>query len=318
MASRGCPFACAYCFNHQVVHQYRTDLRCSFKELNYIRHHTVDQIIYEIEYLLKNFKNIKTFIFDDDLFTYNKQYLKEFCKAYEKTCNIPFVVNAHIGYFDEDRAAYLAAANCRIVKFGVESGSERVRHKILNRHMSNEKIIKAIQVAHGFGLHTSVFLMIGLPYEKYEDVMDTICLMGETRPGRFRWTFFYPFPGTKAYQLSVKGGFVDFDKMDSLMNFTDASCLNFGPEHNFFLEKVGHTMPWFVNAHSGFQVSDFYKKKVREILAMDQEEWKRISPSLHAEDKEYSDDFVKKGLSHYAVKYNRFMGVISDYFTREE
>ena len=28
--------------------------------------------------------------------------------------------------------------------------------------------------------------------------------------------------------------------------------------------------------------------------------------------------FVSQGLSHYAIKYNRFMGVISDYFTTEE
>ena len=31
MASRGCPFACTYCFNHQMVKNYRDDLNCSFK-----------------------------------------------------------------------------------------------------------------------------------------------------------------------------------------------------------------------------------------------------------------------------------------------
>ena len=41
MASRGCPFSCTYCFNHQLVSQYREDLHCSFKGLNYIRHFAV-------------------------------------------------------------------------------------------------------------------------------------------------------------------------------------------------------------------------------------------------------------------------------------
>ncbi|MBW2690163.1 MAG: cobalamin-dependent protein, partial [Deltaproteobacteria bacterium] len=41
MASRGCPFNCTYCFNHTMVKKYRSDLNCSFKGLNYIRHHSI-------------------------------------------------------------------------------------------------------------------------------------------------------------------------------------------------------------------------------------------------------------------------------------
>ena len=70
MASRGCPFSCTYCFNHQLVSDYRRDLGCSFKELNYIRHFEVEQMIKEIEYLLQNYQNISMFILDDDLFTF--------------------------------------------------------------------------------------------------------------------------------------------------------------------------------------------------------------------------------------------------------
>ena len=33
--------------------------------------------------------------------------------------------------------------------------------------------------------------------------------------------------------------------------------------------------------------------------------------------REYSRRFCEQGLSHYAIKYNRFMGVISDYFVNE-
>jgi hypothetical protein len=37
-----------------------------------------------------------------------------------------------------------------------------------------------------------------------------------------------------------------------MVNFTDASCLNFGKEHNLFLKKVGRALPWFVNAFQGY------------------------------------------------------------------
>jgi radical SAM superfamily enzyme YgiQ (UPF0313 family) len=317
MASRGCPFCCTYCFNHQMVSHYRKDLNCTFKELNYIRHFDVKQIIAEIRYLVRNYRNIKMFIFDDDLFTFYRKYVIEFCQAYKKTCSIPFVVNAHVGFFDEKRARYLAEANCKIVKFGVESGSERIRRNVLQRHMKNEKIVKSIQTAHQFGLHTSIFLMIGLPDETYEDVMATIKLMGEAKPGRYRWSFFFPYPDTKAYEISAKGKYIDYEEMSHVVDFTERSCLEFGEQHNLFLKKVGRVMPWFVNAYSDLPVADFYRKKVEEIMAMDSQEWEEISDKLIEEDKEISKGFVKQGLSHYAIKYNPFMGVISNYFTSE-
>ena len=46
--------------------------------------------------------------------------------------------------------------------------------------------------------------------------------------------------------------------------------------------------------------------------------WQQRAPHIEQEDREISHKFVLQGLSHYAIKYNRFMGVISDYFTSED
>ncbi len=317
MASRGCPFSCTYCFNHVMVEAYKADLHCGFKDLHYIRRFSVGQMIEEIGHLLKNYRNIRMFIFDDDLFTFDKAYVREFCEAYRKVTAVPFVVNAHVGFFDDECAGYLAAANCRIVKFGVESGSPKIRRTILNRHMSNQSIVEAIAAVERHGMHSSVFVIIGFPHEGREDVFDTIRLLGQARPGRFRWTYFFPFPGTRAHQISLEGGYIDTQKMERLRNFTDESCLEFGPEHNFLLEKIGRIMPWFVNASSGLPTAEFYQARAEEVLQMDEAEWRQAAPGLRERDAEYSRQFCSQGLSHYAIKYNRFMGVISNYFLNE-
>lgn len=317
MASRGCPFNCTYCFNHTMVKKYRKDLGCSFRGLNYIRHHSVGQMIDEIRYLESRFRNITMYIFDDDLFTYDMEYVVEFCRKYREVSQMPFVVNGHVGFWDEPRAKALAEAGCKIVKFGVESGSPRIRKQVMHRHTANEKIKEAIEITHRYGMHSSCFLMIGLPDETPDDVGQTIRLMAEALPGRFRWTFFYPFPGTEAYDLAEAGGYIDRHKFNTLVNFTDESCLDFGAEQNLYLEKVGKVFPWFVNAYSPLAAAPFYREQVDMLLSLDQEQWDEIKDELLQRDKEYSARFAAEGLSHYAIKYNRFMGVISDYFLKD-
>jgi radical SAM superfamily enzyme YgiQ (UPF0313 family) len=187
----------------------------------------------------------------------------------------------------------------------------------MHRFTSNEKIKEAIAVTHRYGMHSSCFLMIGLPDEGHDDVMQTVQLMADAQPGRYRWTFFYPFPGTESYEMADRGGYIDRHKFATLVNFTDKSCLDFGAEHNLFLEKVGQIFPWLVNAYSNLAVASFYRDKAEELLALDRDQWQVVEGGLRDRDKEYSAHFAASGLSHYAIKYNRFMGVISDYFLND-
>jgi len=73
-----------------------------------------------------------------------------------------------------------------------------------------------------------------------------------------------------------------------------------------------------VNAHSDLPVADLYRRKVEEIIDIDEERWSRVAPDIHRQDSEISRELSEKGLSHYAIKYNPFMGVISDYFLNED
>ncbi len=46
--------------------------------------------------------------------------------------------------------------------------------------------------------------------------------------------------------------------------------------------------------------------------------WQEQADGILKKDKEISANFIRQGLSHYAIQYNRFMGIISDYIANED
>lgn len=307
LASRGCPFRCTYCLNHKIIEVYKNS---SCLPRHYIRRHTVDQVVGEIDHLLSRYERIKMFIFDDDLFTFDKAWLREFSGKYRSTTKIGFTCNAHVKMFDEEIAGYLKEAGCRIVKFGVESGSDRIRRGVLHRYMTNKDIEKAFEAAHKFGLHTSAFVMIGLPGEEEKDVMETIKLLSKVKPGRFRWTLFFPFVGTKAYQIAEEQGAIDFEKLANLDNFTDETCMNLGEETNLLVSKAKDCYCAFVNAYAGLPE---YGEIVSRIESSSGEAWQANKETIKKEIEEADKKVRETGRRHYEVRYERFMGVRSDW-----
>ena len=317
LTSRGCPYRCSYCFNHEVTDRYREE--GGFAPKDYLRHYPMERIMAEIEDLHEKFNPISMVIFDDDLFTLNKKYVIDFCKLYKESwVNTPFVVNSHVQTFTREVAQAMKDAGCLIAKFGVESGSHRIRKEVLDRYMKNEKIIEAFHIANEVGLHTSAFLMFGLPYEGRAEIQETIDLIAQMKAGRFRWSIFFPFPGTKSYKISVDGDLIDHERMKDLDNYFEASCLKFDPDTDLFIRKCQKALSWYINARSDLPVADFYQKKVDEIERLNLKDWIKRAKTIKDEDREYSDRFMKEGKEHYALRYLDVMAVRSSYIKWEE
>jgi radical SAM superfamily enzyme YgiQ (UPF0313 family) len=323
LSSRGCPYRCTYCLNHKIVDRYHEELDRPVNRIGFFRFRPADKLIEELREVLARYKNVGTFIFDDDLFTQNAEHAISICKAYEASgIKVPFVVNSHVKQLDPRVAEALARAGCRILKLGIESGSPRVRKEILQRFMSDKDVLNTIESAERFGLHTSGFLMVGLPYETHAERWETVDLLAQSGIGRFRTSLFYPFPGTESYRLSVEGGFIKPEREITLTNFTDSSCLDFGAEENLFIDKLATCMPWFVNArmqrYRPAPASARYQPMVEQVLALDLAAWESFKPQVRRIDEELAAAATAAQELHYAIRYNAFMGVRSDYYLAEE
>ncbi len=175
--------------------------------------------------------------------------------------------------------------------------------------MSNDDIERAFATAERFGFHTSAFVMIGFPHETIAEIGETIDLLARIKPGRFRWSVFFPYINTRAYEIAREGGFIDFEKLESLTNFTDESALDFGPEHNWFLKKLKTTFPWHVNSRADLSSSPLYTRLIEQAERIDPKDWPEAEQNLIEIDKSVSRMLELSRETHYGYKYNLFTAV---------
>jgi hypothetical protein len=194
--------------------------------------------------------------------------------------------------------------------------------------MSNQAIYDAFDLCHQYGLHTSAFLMFGLPYETRAMMEESIDLMARIKPGRMRWAIFFPFPGTKSYTICKLGDLIDYRKMDGMDNYFCASCLKFDEATDLFIRKLQRTFHWYVNARDGMPLSGDYQKLVDEVEGMSFAEWHEASDGMLQRDRQISnaylarvapgDSAAKDAHKHYSIRYTEVMAVDSDFVLAEK
>ncbi len=234
-AGRGCPYNCSYCVNFYKRNLYKGKGK-------FVRMRSPENIIKEIKEL-KNKYQIKRVSFQDDTFTFNKNWLLKFCNLYKEEVRLPFVCNARVENITEDVAKALKEANCHGLLLGVESGSRRIRQIVLNKPITNDQIINAFQLSKKYGIETLSFNMVGIPYETKKDIYKSIQLNRIIQPTDIQATIFQPFPGTELYSLAKEKGWLT-DKIiedwiyDSIMNYEHISTKKIKKMRDMFAFNV--------------------------------------------------------------------------------
>ena len=102
-----------------------------------------------------------------------------------------------------------------MVELGIESGNERIRRSVLNRRITDRQIIKAAELIKANGMHLATYNMVGVPGESMREIRDTIALNGRINPRKIYSFIFYPYPGTKLYEVCKAEGLLTDSRFDT-------------------------------------------------------------------------------------------------------
>jgi radical SAM superfamily enzyme YgiQ (UPF0313 family) len=201
MISRGCPFSCRFCAVQQKQIQYRSGY----------------SVKAELEFLKRTY-SIGGFAIVDDNFVINKNAIKDICLSI-KDLGLRWSALSRVDTIDQELLEEMFDAGCIELKFGVESGSERML-RAMGKNISCNQIRRAITLAHSIGLRVKIFLVHGFPGEDQSSTNETIALMKEIAPmvDRVSLFRFAPLPGSfvfkhaASFKLNIPERIVDWSK----------------------------------------------------------------------------------------------------------
>jgi len=200
---RGCPYSCSYCFNEAARHMYKGLGK-------YIRYLSVERTIAEIQEALRFFSCSPVF-FTSDSFGMDLDWMESLFDAYTASTDRPFFLLLRPELVTERCVDILARHNCCGVGIGVESGSERVRREILNRHYTNEQLLDVAKRLHAKGIKFRTYNMLGLPTETEDELWETIDLNVQMKTDFPRGAVYMPMPQTKILDLARREALLDAD-----------------------------------------------------------------------------------------------------------
>lgn len=207
MSSRGCMFSCTYCCNSVIHEKYKG-------KGPYLRRRSVGNVIGELKLAIEN-KPIRFISFWDDIFTYDRHWIEEFCARYSAEISLPFYCYAHPKHTDKEILAKLTKSGLMYVTVGIQVGSESVARGIFGRDQNNRGILDFDREIRALNISRAYDLIVDNPYETEIDQDNTVELLLELSLGyRMAVYSLCYFPETPLTKKALKDGIIAHNDLE--------------------------------------------------------------------------------------------------------
>lgn len=237
--SRGCPIGCTFCLVENI----------SGKKL---RKRSAENIIEELEYLIKEY-GIKSVVFEDDNPFADKVRTKKLLKLMiEKKLNLKWkATGVYLPAMDEEIFALMSQSGCELLNIAIESGNERVLKDIIHKPVKLKDVYNQIELAHKYGLFIVANFIVGLPGETWEEMRETFEFAEKSKIDYVKFFIANVFNGTKLYDYAVANNFISddgYNDNDISWRYSRVKSEDWTPEEVSFLrlyewDRINFTDP---------------------------------------------------------------------------
>lgn len=164
MTSRGCPYNCSFCCN--------SNYRELYGPAKYVRRHSVEYVMKELEHRKRTFPGLRFIEFWDDVFTFKSDWLHDFAREYKARIDLPFFAYTHPQMCKDEDLRALRAAGWDHTIMGVQSGSEEIL-QMYDRKMARQRMIDSAHLLNNIGVRLIVDLIGNNPMEDEQTMRET-------------------------------------------------------------------------------------------------------------------------------------------------
>lgn len=132
----------------------------------------IKSVVDDIEYLSKKF-NSSYFYFVNNYFPSSTKFIREFHdELKQRNLEIYWSDCGRVNGLTYEKLKLLHEAGCRKLVFGFESGSDKILN-LIDKRLKKSELIQVLKWCKEIGIWADLEVIIGLPYEREEEFMDT-------------------------------------------------------------------------------------------------------------------------------------------------
>jgi len=158
LLSTGCPFDCVFCGRHVRAHPRLKD---------------PPKIVKELCSLSRKYQT-KLFCLECNEVNPSRKWLSHLCDEFEeKRLNLQWYAYAVPRDLDKESLNRLYFAGCRVLRFGMESGSQRILN-LMNKPVDVSEAEAILKHSSEIGFWNHVNFIVGFPSEEKTDIQETV------------------------------------------------------------------------------------------------------------------------------------------------
>lgn len=201
ISSRGCPYKCIFCLEPYVF----------YSKPNY-RMRRAAAVVDEIEFVMKRYQ-VEEIYFDDSSFSLGNNRAREISEEILKRNLKVYWSCMADARTDYETLALMKRSGCHGLKFGVESGDERLL-KAINKPLDLNEVKRFAKDCKRLGIFTHGTFMFGLPGETPETMKTTLDFAFSLKLTTAQFSVATPFPGTEFYKIAKQQGWLKDEKWE--------------------------------------------------------------------------------------------------------